>query len=32
MDEVFGTHMVLTDRLAAGDGDDDPFVIGWRLR
>jgi hypothetical protein len=24
------TAMVLADRLAAGYGDDDPFVIGWR--
>ena len=26
-----GHHaMVLAERLAADDGDDDPFVIGWR--
>jgi hypothetical protein len=26
-----GHHgMVLAERLAAGYGDDDPFVIGWR--
>jgi hypothetical protein len=24
------TVMVLAERLAAGYGDDDPFVIGWR--
>ena len=24
------TAMVLAERLAAGYGDDDPFVIGWR--
>ena len=24
------TTMVLAERLAAGYGDDDPFVIGWR--
>jgi len=24
------TAMVLAERLAAGHGDDDPFVIGWR--
>jgi hypothetical protein len=24
------TALVLADRLAAGYGDDDPFVIGWR--
>jgi hypothetical protein len=24
------TAMVLAERLAAGWGDDDPFVIGWR--
>jgi len=24
------TAMVLVERLAAGYGDDDPFVIGWR--
>jgi hypothetical protein len=24
------TAMVLAERLAAGFGDDDPFVIGWR--
>ena len=24
------TGMVLAERLAAGYGDDDPFVIGWR--
>ena len=24
------TAMVLTERLAAGYGDEDPFVIGWR--
>ena len=24
------TAMVLVERLAAGFGDDDPFVIGWR--
>jgi len=24
------TAMVLAERLAAGCGDDDPFVIGWR--
>jgi hypothetical protein len=24
------TAMVLAERLAAGSGDDDPFVIGWR--
>jgi hypothetical protein len=24
------TAFVLADRLAAGYGDDDPFVIGWR--
>jgi len=22
--------MVLAERLAAGYGDDDPFVVGWR--
>ncbi len=32
---VFTRHqaiiaMVLTERLAAGYGDEDPFVIGWR--
>jgi hypothetical protein len=24
------TAMVLAERLAAGYGDDDPFVLGWR--
>jgi len=24
------TAMVLAERLAAGYGDDDPFVVGWR--
>jgi hypothetical protein len=24
------TAMVLAERLAAGDGDDDLFIIGWR--
>jgi hypothetical protein len=24
------TAMVLAERLAAGCGDDDPFVVGWR--
>jgi hypothetical protein len=24
------TAMVLVERLAAGYGDDDPFVVGWR--
>jgi hypothetical protein len=24
------TAMILAERLAAGYGDDDPFVIGWR--
>ena len=24
------TAMVLAERIAAGYGDDDPFVIGWR--
>ena len=24
------TAMVLAERLVAGYGDDDPFVIGWR--
>jgi hypothetical protein len=24
------TAMVLAERLAAGFGDDDPFVVGWR--
>ena len=24
------TAMVLVERLAAGYGDDDPFVLGWR--
>jgi hypothetical protein len=24
------TAMVLAERLAAGYGDDDPFIIGWR--
>jgi hypothetical protein len=24
------TVMMLTERLATGCGDDDPFVIGWR--
>ena len=24
------TAMVLSERLATGHGDDDPFVIGWR--
>jgi hypothetical protein len=24
------TVMILTERLAAGYGDDDPFVVGWR--
>ncbi len=24
------TAMVLAERLAAGCGDDDPFVLGWR--
>ena len=26
------TAMVLAERLAAGYGDDDPFVVGWRAR